>query len=163
MVGPVVSCRRLPGSLRTGFTFIEVLILLMVISVGLTGVIGLIVYGSRLASKAQAETIAMATAISVANDPRPMLDAAMAGEWSYTPYDFDNNTGTLTSTARGYVNGLYLRRVETTTPADIIARSAIDGLVYARSALVEVDAFETVGGSVVTSYVKRIVRQRAAP
>jgi len=147
---------------RDGFTFVEVLILLVVITIGLVGAIGLITYGTRLSSKAQGELIGMATAVSVAMDPQPRLPADTAANWTYTPYAFDAG-GIATSTATGFINGLYVQRTETSKdPQDIIARSP-GGQVYARSALVEVTVYETIGGAEVASFTTRIVRQRETP
>lgn len=152
------------GHRITGFTFIEVLIVLMVVSLGLIGVIGLIIYGNRLSSKAQGRMMATATAISVVHDPQPKLDPGVAADWVYNPYpDFDNGAIDQISTATGYINGLYVRREERSAPADIISMSATTSRVYARSALVTVEVYETVGGTAVASFSKRVVRQRVAP
>lgn len=149
----------IPG--RAGFTFIEVLVILIVVGIGLMGAIGLIAYGTRLGAKSQGEAIAMATAVSVANDPRPRLDAALGSTWSYTPYDFDG-AGTMTSEAKGYINGVYVERIETSTPADVIARTAA-ATVQARSARVDVRVFETTNGDEIAAFTTRIVRQRGGP
>lgn len=148
---------------RTGFTFIEVLTILLVISVGLFGVVGLVAYGMRTASRAQGESIAMATAVSIADDPQPLLDPATAADWTYAPYDFDA-AGDVESLATGYVNGLFVRRRESSTAADVAARaSAAPRHVYARSALVEVTVSEAVGGREVASFTTRVTRQRGMP
>jgi prepilin-type N-terminal cleavage/methylation domain-containing protein len=148
---------------RAGFTFLEVLCTLLVVTIGLMGVIGLIAYGNRLNSAAQAGAIATATAISVAYDPQPRLDPAVASNWSYTPYNFNDTAGLQTSNAMGFINGMYVTRVETSAPADILARSPITLQVYARSALVDVTVYETIGGAVAAQFTTRIVRQQEAP
>lgn len=141
-----------------GFTFVEVMAILLVVTIGIGGVVALVMYGTRLSSRAQAETISMATAISVAHDPQP----ALALDWVYNPIDI-NSPNSQSAESRGYVNGLYVVRRESSTPIDIIARSTIDGLVHARSSLVEVSVYEAMLGDPVTSYATRIVRIRKAP
>lgn len=145
----------------SAFTLIEVLVILLVVTLGLAAAIGLIAYGARLSSKAQGEAIGMATAVTVAYDPLPRVATEMAAGWSYTPYDFDG-AATVTSTATGFINGLYVVRTETSTAADVIARAA-DSHVYARSARVDVTVYETIQGAEITSFTTRIVRQRESP
>lgn len=160
----VDAVRRTPvasRAVREGFTFIEVLVILIVVGVGLMGAIGLISYGTRLSSKSQGEAVGMATAVSVATDPLPRLDPRLASGWSYTPYDFDGN-GVMTSTARGFVNGVYVERIETSGPVDVIARSTA-GRVTARSANVAVTVYETISGAEIAAFTTRIVRQRGSP
>ena len=149
---------------HSGFTLIEVLLMLLVISVGLFGVIGLIIYGSRLASKAQGEYLAMATAITVATDAQPRLDPAVVGDWVSTAYaNFDDDHATQTRSTTGFINGLYVKRVETSAPADVIAKSVVTNQVTLRSALVEVTVYESISGNMLTSYATRIIRQRETP
>lgn len=146
---------------RRGFTLIELLIILLVVGVGLSSVIALAAYGRRIAGRIEGESIALATAISVAYDPQPRLDPAVAGSWSYVPYDIDGS-GTLVSTAEGYVNGVHVVRTETSRDQDVIAR---DGLahVQARSAQVRVVVSDSRNGGELISFMTRIVRQREIP
>lgn len=146
---------------RSAFTFIEVLVILVVVGIGLMGAVGLIAYGARLGSKSQSEAIAMSTATAVAVDPRPLLAPDIASGWTYAPYDLDG-TGDLSSTAKGFINGVYVERIETSGDADIATRSTA-GRVTARSARVSVTVYETISGDEITSFVTRIVRQRGAP
>lgn len=159
------------GTSRGGFTFVEVLAILLVVVLGLLGVVGLVSYAMLKAGHVQAGATGMATAESVALDPTPLLAAATAGDWSYTPYDMNDATASrvLTSQAKGYVNGYYVVRNERSdngpdpaAPLDIIAKGA-NGTVYVRSALVEVDVFEALGGRRAASYTTRILRQRGTP
>jgi Tfp pilus assembly protein PilV len=146
---------------RTGFTLIEVLAILVIIGVGLFSVIALVSYGTRKAGITQVQAIAMATAVSVAYDPTPRLDPVIAVDWIYTPYDI-NASGNVTSTARGNINGTFVERIETSTDADVIARTA-GGQVQARSARVDVTVWETYKGDELASFVTRIVRQAETP
>jgi prepilin-type N-terminal cleavage/methylation domain-containing protein len=148
-------------AVRAGFTFIEVICVLMIVGIGMLSVVGVTAYGLMTASKSQGEITGLATAMSVAADPQPFVPAEVAGDWTYTPYSM-NGTGTLTSTARGYLNGFYTVRTETSSDADIVAVDP-SGMVYVRSAEVSVDVYDTIKGNVVASYSTRITRQRPAP
>lgn len=131
---------------------------MLVVTIGIGGVVALVMYGVRKSNLAQAEAIAMATAISVANDPTP----AAALDWSPAWIDMDVDNPAVAE-SRGYVNGLYVVRSESSVAADIVARSAVDGQVHARSILVEVTVSEAMLGDPVASYATRIVRLRKAP
>ena len=147
---------------RGGFTFLEVIACLMVAVFGLMGVVALVLWGNRLAADAQGHSTAMLTALTVAADPQPLLPAAAPSSWTYTPYGMDGS-GTLTSSATGYLNGFYVVRSETSADGDVIARDPASNLVYARSANVQVDVFDTFMGTVQASYSTRLVRQRPGP
>ncbi len=144
---------------RRGFSMIEVLAVLMVLGIGLAAAISIFGYAMKMSGEAQARSIAMATAISVAYDRSPLLDPDLASDWSATTYSFDAPSGTAVS--RGPINGMYAVRTETTVAADI---SAQDGAtVHQRSVRVDVDIFETSGGKPVASFTTRLVRQRGGP
>lgn len=147
--------------IRRGFTFVEVITLLVVVGAGLMGVIALVSYGSDVSSRAQAESIALSTAMSVAHDPIPLLDPEVAIHWSYAPYPMED-PGNHRSEAGGFINGLYVTRVETSGDEDIIAQSNL-GEVTVRSARIEVTVRETIGGEPLTAFVTRIVRRREGP
>lgn len=143
---------------RSGFTFVEVLAVLLVVTIGIGGVVALVMYGARKSSRAQAAAIAMATAVSVAHDPTP----AVALDWTPASIAMDADNPE-PAESRGYVNGLYVVRTESSVAADIVARSAVDGRVHARSVLVEVRISEAMLGDPVASYAMRFVRLRKAP
>jgi len=150
---------------RSGFTFIEVICILLVIAVGLMGVLGLVAYGMSVANSAQNATTGMVTAISVAADPQPLLDPSMASSWSYTPYSMNATNSTQVSTAQGFVNGYYVVRTETSvdipgTYSDILAQDPTTMAVYVRSAAVTVNVYDTLAGNLVTTYTTRLVRQQ---
>lgn len=144
-----------------GFTLIEVLCLLLVLAIGMGGVVGLVIYGMQVSAQARGAAIGMATAVTVAKDPTPLLDAEIAGDWTSATYDLSAG-GTCTSECSGYVNGFYVVRTETSVPEDIVA-TGTNGVVYLRSARVDVDVFETFKGSRVASFTTRILRQRGRP
>jgi hypothetical protein len=160
--------------MRKAFTFVEVICILLVIAIGLMGVLGLVSYGMHVSAAAQGRLTGMMTAISVAADPTPLLDPQLpAGSWSYTPYDMNTTQSTLTSTAKGFINGYYVERTETSVdrsganPAltDIIAmdKAQTPPEVYVRSALVTVNVYDTLGGELLTTYSTRVLRQRGMP
>ncbi len=157
---------------RAGFNLVETLAVLLVVALGLSAAAGLFSYGLRLSVDAQARSTAMASAISVAVDPRPLLDPDLAADWSSTTYDFDISSPAadpLVAIDSGLVNGYQVYRRESTVAADIIAMAdpAIDpGVtppvrrVYARSVHVDVEVLDAAGGRVLASFTTRFVRQR---
>jgi Tfp pilus assembly protein PilV len=149
------------GSTRTGFTFIEVICIVLVVSIGLMGSIGLVYRGLTLAEKAQGNCTGMITAMVVANDPQPYLSATMQPSWTQGTYSFDDTTSNLSATSSGFVNGYYVTRVETTNPSDIIAKTTTN--VQVRSVCVAVDVFGSLDSNLICSYNTRFVRQRGMP
>jgi hypothetical protein len=147
---------------RAAFTFIEVICVLLVITIGLVGVIGLVSWGLIVAQRAQGTCTGMITAISVAVDPRPLIAPEMQSSWTYTPWDLDD-VGDVSNETDGFINGYYVKRVETSKVADVVARDPLTSHVHARSVCVAVDVFDTMGGALVTSYNTRFVRQRGTP
>lgn len=144
-----------------GFTLFEVMLILLVVMLGVLGAVGLVSYGMVLASKAQGTSLGMPTAVAVANDPRPLLGAATASDWTYAPLNMDDVANNLTGSASGFINGFYVVRTEKSVPADVIATSG--GKVYARYCSVAVDVHEAFHGKIVASFNTQIVRQRGAP
>lgn len=141
-----------------GFTFIETLCVLLVVTTGLLGVLGLVKWGLGTAAKAQGRLTGFATALSVANDPQPLH----ALEWTYTPYNFDDAASfEVSSTGRGFLNGYWVVRTEKSRATDVVATHG--GSVYMRSALVTVEVFGSLNGAVLATHQIRIVRQRGEP
>jgi Tfp pilus assembly protein PilV len=117
---------------------IEILATLLVITIGMLAVIGMILYATVLASRAQAATTGMATALTVLDDPTPL-----------TKLDWSPASGGLP--ASGYINGYYVTRLETSSQA------VADGLV---SVEIKVEVYETIGGALVSSVAGRRMRRR---
>jgi hypothetical protein len=145
---------------RRGFTFIEVICILLVVSLGLMAAVGLMSYGLQLAARSRGEQLGLPTAVSVAQDPTPLLAPRNQPGWTYTPYPI-SSTGTQVAIAHGVINGFWVERTETSTDDDIIASDA--GVVYMRSAAVVVDVFDASAGQLVASFTTRIIRQRGSP
>ena len=146
---------------RAAFSFVEVICILLIVGIGLTGVVGVVAYGLIIAAKSQGRSTGMITAMSIANDPYPLLDPAMSADWKCVDYCASNmdGAGTLTGKTSGFINGYYVERTETSTDADIVARD-LSNHVHVRSALVVVDVYDTVKGSLIASYNTRLLRQR---
>lgn len=124
-----------------GFTMIEVLASVLVLMVGMLAVVGMVAWGIKQASRAQAASTAMATALTVIDDPEPLLRA----DWT-----------SFGGTAQGYLNGYYVRRSETSagTSSDL----ATNGLV---SLQIQVDVYESLDGLPVASLsTRRLVRSK---
>jgi prepilin-type N-terminal cleavage/methylation domain-containing protein len=158
--------------LRAGFNLVETLAVLLVVALGLAAAAGLFSYGLRLSIEAQTRSTAMATAISIACDPRPLLDPDLVPDWVSTTYDFDESSAAadpLVATDSGLVNGYQVFRRESTVAADIIAvadpatypaMTPPVRRVYARSVQVDVEVLDAAGGKVLASFTTRFVRQR---
>ncbi len=158
----MVSDRDHVAAIRGGFTFIETLACLLVLVFGLSAVLGLVMWGEHLAGDAQARSTAMLTAVTVAVDPTPLQTPVTQSAWTYTPYPMDAS-GTQASTATGFLNGYYIVRTENSADIDVIARDPGTKYVYARSANVRVDVYDSMSGTVQASYSTRLVRQRTGP
>jgi len=123
---------------RTGFTLIEVMACLLVLSLGLMSACGLILYGLRLVRISHGRTIGMATAMTVMANPTPL-----ATDPTLTP------NGTTTS---GYLNGLWVVRTES-------APTALDGTGNSlKSVTVTVDVYEATNGECVASFTRRLTK-----
>lgn len=139
-----------------GFTMFEVLAMLLVISMGLLAAIGLFIHANRLAARAEGQLTGMATAMSIAYDSQPFFrDATLAAQagWTAPPPLSASPYG---HSAAGFVNGYYVTRRETSAAADIVAGAA--GAVEARTVRVDVEVFESQGGTRVASFSTRLLR-----
>jgi prepilin-type N-terminal cleavage/methylation domain-containing protein len=124
-----------------GFTFIEVLACLLVVSVGLAAAVSLTMYATVIGTRAQAKSTAMATALSVTFDPAPLMHASSQAQW---------HDGGAVGTTQGWVNGYYVMRVET------LGSAPIGGFA---SDPVSVDVYDGFRGNLVASYTTRLLRQ----
>lgn len=117
--------------IHSGFTLLEVLASLLVLSLALASAIGLIGYGLKLSSRLQSESLGWVTAHTVASDPDPpgTLD------WTTTP-----------ALSKGYLNGFYCTR-------ESLGVDTIAGKLKAET--VKVTIYETLGGGVVAAVLTR--------
>lgn len=120
-----------------GFTLIEVLAAVIILSLGLVSAIGLMLYGLQLAKVSMGRATGMATAMSVAVDPTPLLPANPL--W----------TVSIPGTTKGYLNGFWVERTEGA------AQTIAPGITAAD---VDVDVYETLKGRLVASYSQRILK-----
>jgi prepilin-type N-terminal cleavage/methylation domain-containing protein len=132
---------------RRGFTFIEVIACLLVVSLGVAAAVSLAVYGEVLSERAQGKATGMATAISVAIDPAPLLHVQAVDKWHLAAA---SGVGTTT----GWVNGYYVVRVESagTQPTPRFASDPVS-----------VDVYDGFRGHLVASYTTRIMKQDFSP
>ncbi len=128
-----------------GFTFIEVLSCLLVLSGGVAGAISLTYYALVMGARAQGKATGMATAMTVAIDPGPLMHAKASSQWQ--------NGGTV-GTSSGWINGFYVVRVETagSQPAPGFANNAVS-----------VDVYDGTRGTRITSYTTWVMRQAFSP
>jgi prepilin-type N-terminal cleavage/methylation domain-containing protein len=126
---------------RPAFSLVEVLAALLVLSLGMLSAIGLVSYGMGLARVALARSVGMATAISVAADPTPLLDTV--ADWTAPPG--------FAGIARGFINGTWVEREE--SAGEVLAT----GLT---SSLVTVEVYDGLKGRHICSYQERILRRK---
>lgn len=123
-----------------GFTLIEVLACVMILSVGLLSATGLVLYGLRLHSLAHAREIGVVTAESVLGDAEPLpTDPAM------TPSG---------ASSSGFLNGLWVERRES-GEVDISG-----GMGTLSSVYVTVDVYESQSGRPIVSLARRVIRDK---
>jgi prepilin-type N-terminal cleavage/methylation domain-containing protein len=130
-----------------GFTFIEVLACLLVLSLGIAATVALTYYAMSVSVRAQAKATGMATALSVALDPAPLMHQGATAHW--------NSAGASgIGTTTGYVNGYYVVRVEKpgSTPCPGFTSDPVS-----------VDVYDGFRSSVVASYSTRVMHQVPAP
>jgi prepilin-type N-terminal cleavage/methylation domain-containing protein len=129
----VVAVRR-----ARGFTLLEVLGSLLVLSLGFAAAIGMILYGFHLSKESMARATALATAMSVAVDPHP-LQGPGPSSW----------TVNVPGTSKGYLNSYYIERTED------VATTVAGGIVAAD---VTVEVYETMRGRLMASYNQRLIK-----
>jgi len=128
-----------------GFTFIEVLACLLVVSLGVAAAVGLTYYALLMGARAQGKATGMATALTVAIDPTPLMHSKATTLWKS-----DGAIGTTT----GWINGLYVVRTENAgiQPAQGFANDPVS-----------VDVYDGIRGNLITSYSTWVMRQAFAP
>jgi prepilin-type N-terminal cleavage/methylation domain-containing protein len=145
---------------RNGFTLIEILTVILVLSLGLTSIIGVMALANRQALTAIDRYAAMATAWSLVHDHVPFGRTADAAD---ADSDGWRGTGSCSLAAASYAletqgsaNGFFLVRSERSSSADRIGPNA-------RWADVTVEVFRGRDGGQVTVIRDRIIRERALP
>jgi hypothetical protein len=146
----------MPRRTRAAFTLIEVLTVLLVLTLGVGSVLGVLSMANRYTAKAIGRFSGLSTATTLLYDHAPLgltpdaNDADNDG-WSGDGAFSWNSDYTLRS--RGYLNGYWCVREETSTAADLVAPGR-------RWAWVTVDVYFGVGGAHITRQQERILRAR---
>lgn len=122
--------------IRHGFTLVEVMASLLVLTVGLTTAAGLMFYAMHLVRASHGQTIGMATAMTILADPSPL---------STDPLLTPNG-----ATTSGYLNGLWVERRE----SDEISLGRTDA-----SVLVNIDVYDANGGTCLVSVNRRMIKK----
>lgn len=130
-----------------GFTFVEVVACLLVVAGGLASALSLTVYATVLGSRAQDKSTAMATALSIANDPLPLVHGSGPVQWTGSQPPLAGSR-----TSEGWINGYYVVRVE---------QAGSTPLTGFASNPVSVDVYDGVRGEVVASYSTILLRQQS--
>jgi Tfp pilus assembly protein PilV len=126
--------------MRSGFTLVEALACVLVLSIAILAGIGMLLYGTVQAERAQSLATAMATAQTVAYDPQPLVAApAVWPAATLGPNEI-----------AGWLNGYYVRRREGRT-------DAVSGSPDIHGTPVHVDVFIGQNGALVASFSTRLV------
>ncbi len=145
----VVAVRRADRR-SGGFTLLEVLASVLVLTVAFGAAIGLVLYGLQLAKSSMGRATALATAMSVAIDPDPLQPLDVPASW----------TVAVPGTTSGYLNSYYILRTE--GPPTTLATSGA-GAPLVTAADVTVDVYETNQGKLLASYSQRLIKQAMSP
>lgn len=111
-----------------GFTLLEVLATLLLLAVGVTSIIGMVRYGTRVSSEAQMRATALIVADTVTVDPTPGRLTADSGDADDDGWRLGSGSlaapasGSYAFTVQGYLNSFYVRRTEISEVGDIIDR-----------------------------------------
>ncbi len=130
-----------------GFTFIEVLACLLVLSLGIAATVALTYYAMAVSVRAQSKATGLATALSVAVDPAPLMHLGATAHWNSA------GAGGIGTTS-GYVNGYFVVRTEKAGSAPCPGFT---------SDPVSVDVYDGFRSTVVASYSTRVMHQAPAP
>lgn len=142
---------------RAGFTLFEVIATILLVSAGFAAVIGMSRLGVRWSGEAIASATGLATARTVLADARPGGRTADLNDVDGDGWGLESGSltipaaGAYSFTTFGFLNGYYVRRVETSTWDDLISG-------HQRHASVEVDVFWGSDGRYVTGIKQRIIR-----
>ncbi len=141
-----MSGNDLPAAPRlAAFTILEVLACLLVLALGSFAILGMIMWGQRVAAEAQARATGFATAQSVLLDTAPPTAVGT----DEAPGLTSSSSGAAT-VHKGYLNGYYVVRSETVAETLSADQAWIE---------VEVGVFKGVDGGQVASVRRRLLRQ----
>jgi prepilin-type N-terminal cleavage/methylation domain-containing protein len=135
---------------RSAFTFIEVICCLLVLSLGIVGAVGMSLYAIVIGDRAQGKATGMATALSVAIDPSPLLAT------NNTTWQLSGPTGV--GRTAGWINNFYVVRTETAGPLQVANNTTIP---FTNNS-VSVDVYDGFQGHEVAAYTTWIMRKQAS-
>ena len=151
---------------RSGFTLIEVLAMTLIIGIGLMTLMAVVMFAMIKQLEAQAACSAMPTAISAANDPRPLLPDETVADWIVATVDPRTSAAT-TAITKGWLNGYWVEREEHGDPGDVLGEWKPNGGAWtvtpggARSVRVTVRVYESgvMSAKEVAFFTTRMVKQ----
>lgn len=147
---------------RRAFTLLEVLATLLLLTLGVTAILAMMRYGTSVSIDAQVRTTALLVAETLTVDPTPGDLTADLGDADGDGWMLASGTlaapaaGSYEFAVEGYLNGFYLRRVEASTPSQIVDPTQ-------RWATITVDVYAADDGAYVTTTKQRMLRQTRAP
>lgn len=140
------------------FTLFEVLATLLLLAIGVTSIIGMVRYGTRISTEAQMRSTALLVAGTVAVDPTPGGLTADAGDADGDGWSLVSGTlaspggGSYAFSVQGFVDGFYVQRSETSAAGDVV-----DGA--ARWAHITVDVYAGGDDIHLTTVRQRLLRR----
>lgn len=151
---------------EAGFTLIEVLAMAIVIGVGLMSIMAVVMFALSKQLEAQAACTAMPTAVSAANDPRPLLPNETAADWNVATIS-PGSSGSASAITKGWLNGYWVEREERSEAEDVLGEWTPVGGAWtvtpggARSLRVTVRVYENSATSSrqVGFFTTRMIRQ----
>ena len=141
-----------------GFTLLEVVASMLLLAVGFASVMGMSRLGMRWSGEAMSAATGMVTALSVVADARPGGRSADPGDADLDGWELESGSLTIPTAGAyefvtaGFINGYYVRRVESSIATDVF-----DG--HGRHADVVVDVFWGIEGDHVIGLRRRILRR----
>jgi prepilin-type N-terminal cleavage/methylation domain-containing protein len=111
---------------KSAFTLIEVLATLLLLAIGVTAIIGMVRYGTRISTTAQMRATALIVAETVTVDPTPGGLTADGGDadgdgWRLVSGTLSTpDSGSYAFQVQGYVDGFYVQRKESSEIRDIV-------------------------------------------
>jgi hypothetical protein len=134
----------------SGFTFIEALACLLVVGLGIAAAVSLTYYAAIMSGSAQSKATGMATALTVAIDPAPLMHSSASASWNHGAGGGTNGIGTIS----GWLNGYYVVRTESIGP------QPCPGFF---NDPILVDVYDGARGNLITSYTTWVMKQPFSP
>ena len=156
MTGADSQHRRAPSP-TSGFTLVEVLTVLLILSLGIGAIIAVLKLANRYTGKALSRFTGMSTASTLLYDHAPLGLTADTGDADGDGWRGTSSfswTGAYSMKSWGFVNGYWCVREETSAATDIVCAGR-------RRAWVVVDVFWGGYGNRITRLQECIMREKA--